>query len=422
MAKERKSIVDEALLESREIEKAFEANAKEILTRSMGSDIEEMVKENLENSGGLNEDDDEELELMASDEMDGDMDLDIDLDDEDDDMDLDIDFEDDEEEIDFDVDLDGEVDDDLETVDLTGASDSEVVTVFKKMGPEDEIEVVQTGDSIDIKDNQTGAEYRVELGGSEEMGMDMNLDMDMDMDLDSDDDTEIDLDDLESMETMDSDDLGESVIYEIEIDDEDGMGESAYMDDEEDYEDNMKEASRTLASGRKWGRKGLDKPKSAPRHLRQESRRPMNTKLIKENTVLKNNIKSVIKENEELKSDYNSMVDALKEFKNKLNEVAVFNSNLTYAVRLFTENTTTKEEKLDIIKRFDGAKTLKESKNIYKQLVKEVSSKKPIKESINEKINETKSSGSSAQINESSVYVNPEFEKMKKLWSYDYKQ
>jgi len=226
---------------------------------------------------------------------------------------------------------------------------------------------------------------------------------------------------------MDSDDLGESVIYEIEIEDDedddmddedDNMGESAYMDDD----DNVKEASRTLGSGRKWGRKGLDKPKSAPRHLRQESRRPMNTKLIKENTVLKNNIKSVIKENEELKSDYNSMVDALKEFKNKLNEVAVFNSNLTYAVRLFTENTTTKEEKLDIIKRFDGAKTLKESKNIYKQLVKEVSSKKPIKESINEKINETKSSGSSAQINESSVYVNPEFEKMKKLWSYDYKQ
>ena len=56
------------------------------------------------------------------------------------------------------------------------------------------------------------------------------------------------------------------------------------------------------------------------------------------------------------------MVDALKQFRQKLNEVAVFNSNLTYSVRLFTEHSTTKNEKVDIIKRFDEAKTLKEPK------------------------------------------------------------
>lgn len=422
MAKERKSIVDEALLESREIEKTFEANAKEILTRSMGSDIEQMVKENLENSNGLTEDDDEELELMVSDEMDDDNDdLDLNLGDEDDDLGLDLDDEEDDD-IDFDIDLDDEEDDeldvdtDIETIDLTGASDSEVVTVFKKMGPEDEIEVVQTGDTIDIKDNQTGAEYRVELGGS-----DVDMEVDVDLNLDS-DETEIDLDDFDSMETMDADDLGESVIYEIEIEDDEEEDEEDYDSDMSYMEDDeIEEASRTLGSGRKWGRKGLNKPTTAPRHLRQESTRPMNSKLLKENKVLKTNIKSVIKENEELKSDYNNMVDALKEFKNRLNEVAVFNSNLTYAVRLFTENSTTKDEKLEIIKRFDEAKSLKESKNTYKQLVKEFSTKKPIKESVEEKLNETKSSGSKAQINESSVYVNPEFEKMKKLWSYEYK-
>ncbi len=31
------------------------------------------------------------------------------------------------------------------------------------------------------------------------------------------------------------------------------------------------EASRTLGSGKRWGREGLDKPKAAPRHLRKES-------------------------------------------------------------------------------------------------------------------------------------------------------
>lgn len=48
MAEKRKSLIDEALLESKEIEKAFETNAKEILGRTMGSEIEEMVKETLE--------------------------------------------------------------------------------------------------------------------------------------------------------------------------------------------------------------------------------------------------------------------------------------------------------------------------------------------------------------------------------------
>ena len=59
MAEKRKSLIDEALLESEQIKKAFETNAKEILTRTMGSEIEEMVKESLEGSIALTEDDDD---------------------------------------------------------------------------------------------------------------------------------------------------------------------------------------------------------------------------------------------------------------------------------------------------------------------------------------------------------------------------
>ena len=55
---------------------------------------------------------------------------------------------------------------------------------------------------------------------------------------------------------------------------------------------------------------------------------------------------------------------ALNIFRTKLNEVAVFNSNLAYATRLFTEHTTTKQEKINILKRFDNVETIKESKNL----------------------------------------------------------
>ena len=167
----------------------------------------------------------------------------------------------------------------------------------------------------------------------------------------------------------------------------------------------------------------IDGGKAEAMDYLNESKSPKFLELTKKNKVLQNKVSGIQSENEQLKEDYNKMVDALKQFRTKLNEVAVFNSNLTYAVRLFTENTTTKEEKVDIIKRFDDVKSLKESKNVYRQLINEISKKSPIKESIDEKLNVTKTSGSAeTKINESQVYVNPELEKMKKLWGYDYKK
>jgi hypothetical protein len=244
--------------------------------------------------------------------------------------------------------------------------------------------------------------------------------------------------------------MSEGVIYEIHMDDE--MG-GDYMDDEmgedhmEDMEDELtkfiptaaeleledgegdvviddeieENSTRNFANGRRQRLRPDSFPKSLERPgVRNESKKPKFLKLIKENDTLKGEVSSIKTENETLKEDYNNMVDALKQFRNKLNEVAVFNSNLTYTVRLFTEHTTTKNEKLDVIKRFDEVKSLKESKNTYKSLVKEISTTKaPIKETIEEKFNDTKGSGS-AQITESNVYVNPEFKEMKRLWDYKY--
>ena len=317
MANERKSIIDEALLESAQIEKAFEANAKEILTRTMSSEIEEMVKESLEGSIGLTEDEDEENA-------------------------------------------------ELELLDL-------------ELGDSDEMDASGAGEEVDL-----------EMGDEE-------------------------MDDEES----------EEIEYQVVLDDDEDEEDDDEMDDdmsEGDYMDDMEEGKspRTLSKAAKVpNRKSSDI--NSNRVKMGESKKPKFLKLINENKDLKDKVSSITSENETLKEDYNKMVDALKQFRDKLNEVAVFNSNLTYSVRLFTENTTTKEEKLEIIKRFDDVKTLKESKATYKGLVKEISKKEPIKESVEEKLNETKSSGSSTEINESQVYVNPELEKMKKLWDYQYK-
>jgi hypothetical protein len=168
--------------------------------------------------------------------------------------------------------------------------------------------------------------------------------------------------------------------------------------DDADFETRKKEtkeASRTLGSGRRWGRKGLDKPKAAPRHLKVEN---TNTKEIQ---VLR-------EKNEEYRK-------ALNVFRNKLNEVAVFNSNLAYTTRLFTEHSTSKQEKINILRRFDGIETLKESKNLYQSIKNELSSGSVTKKTVNESIEKTLTKGSSANLIESKTYENPQFLRMKDL-------
>jgi DNA repair ATPase RecN len=162
-----------------------------------------------------------------------------------------------------------------------------------------------------------------------------------------------------------------------------------------------KEASRTLGNGSNFRKGGLPKP-------RAHSKANIN---IKEN-VNEVEIQVLREKNEEYRK-------ALNVFRNKLNEVAVFNSNLAYATRLFTEHSTSKQEKINILRRFDSVETLKESKNLYKSIKEELSTttnnNQSINESIERKIENVQSTGSSINLIESKTYENPQFLRMKDL-------
>jgi hypothetical protein len=157
------------------------------------------------------------------------------------------------------------------------------------------------------------------------------------------------------------------------------------------------EAARTLGNGRKWGRKGLPKPRTAPRHLEVES--------------FSSEVNLLREKNEEYKK-------ALDFFRNKLDEVATFNSNLAYATRLFTEHSTTKQEKINILRRFDNVESIKESKNLYKTIKEELEEGKgngSINESVQRTVIKTPKNGSSTNLIESKTYENPQFLRMKDL-------
>jgi len=180
-------------------------------------------------------------------------------------------------------------------------------------------------------------------------------------------------------------------------------GEKDYMKKKE-----TKEASRTLGNGSKDGSRGLRKARTNNRNMSFNPFKLHETESNGEMNLLR-------EKNEEYRK-------ALDVFRTKLNEVAVFNSNLAYATRLFTEHSTTKQEKINILKRFDTVESLKESKNLYRTIKNELSStgssnEQSINESIERKVINTVQTGSATNLIESKTYENPQFLRMKDLMS-----
>jgi hypothetical protein len=165
-----------------------------------------------------------------------------------------------------------------------------------------------------------------------------------------------------------------------------------------------KEAARTYGMGSKEGR-GLRKGITPNRNF----------------TYGKNGVKteSTQEEVSMLRQKNDEYRKALNVFREKLNEVAIFNSNLAYATRLFTEHSTTKKEKINILRRFDDVETLKESKNLYKSIKDELAKvdTKSINESVGAKLNKSVSTGSSTTLIETKTYENPQLLRMKDLIS-----
>ena len=270
-----------------------------------------------------------------------------------------------------------------EELDMTSASDEDVIAIYKKLSGDDEIEIV--GDEIHLSVSEPG-EYVIKTS---------------------------DLEDAPEMEP----EMGD-VDYEIEMGDEEGGEEPTDLmpvDDEEGEEEEEEaeegaeepiEEKISIGTGmsvgthrNKTGAGSIGAPEN-PKAITESAK-----KLVSE-TTKKYNL--LLTEASKLKAENEEFRKALKEFRTKLVETVVFNSNLTYVTKLFTEHATTKVEKQNIIKRFDEEVTnLKESKKLYKTIANELETRKPISESVENKIIKEATTSSSKQLNESTAYVDP---------------
>ena len=529
---ENKNLVQEALIQMKQVEEAIAENAKGILHSTMKEEIKQLVKESLSE-----QDDEEEVDTdLDADIDDTDVDTEVDTD-----VDMDMDVDDDEMDMDVDTDIDMDSEDES-PIDLTDASDEEILKVFKAMGEDDGIIVKKDGNNIHLTDDDADTEYLVKLGESEEDEINMNEMYDI-MNQETDesvqdvidaifdgDTSEVDIKDVEpDDEMMESDD--DEVVYEIHLDDdESGMVdeqdddyddyESGIVDEQDDYDyesgvdesyiregksktnpkgvgigsgpkftykksaggfkedkkqgpksvgtgkakfeykkgGNMEGKSKIVKAETKEGQGYEDKEdeRLAMNHGKIASKNLKSTKARRDdagfekaetkeaartygfgskegrglrkgitnnrNYVYSNSGVKVESTNAEvsmLREKNEEYRKALNVFREKLNEVAIFNSNLAYATRLFTEHSTTKKEKINILRRFDGVETLKESKSLYKSIKDELTKgdTQPITESVETKLNKQVSTGSSVNLIESKTYENPQFLRMKDLMS-----
>ena len=482
-----KNLVNETLLQIQNLEEVINENAKEILASTMKEEISELVKESMK------EETDQEVEMKEAEEDELETEVEFEDEDESEEEESEEDEEYEEEEDDemsgmMGMGMDDEMSgmmgmDDEPVADLTGEDDfEEVFKVFKNMKNSDTVTVVPDGDYTKISDDETEAEYLLQMEGEEEE--------------DDDDETE---EGYQAMEEEMYEDASyqpkeetEEVMYEIEIDDTpaDELGEEEYEFEleegsYEDAEDNesykpMMEAKKAkkmetkegmkpkvgkgakLGSAKKFSYKksaggfkedmkkanplkGTGKPKFEFKEGEDMEMMPKGKMVKKGETkeasrtygmgwrkgalpkgartgskIARQQNESVMEEMEMLRAKNEEYRKALNLFRDKLNEVAIFNSNLAYATRLFTEHSTSKQEKINILRRFDTAETLKESKALYKTIkdeLSQVTKVTPITESIERVIDREPQSGSAINLIESKTYENPQFLRMKDIMS-----
>jgi hypothetical protein len=476
---EKKSLVEDTFLQMKNLEEVINENAKGILASTMKEEIRSLVKESLNE-----QDDDEEIDVDAEfDDTDvSDDDVDNFDDGDEDGLSIDADF-DDEDEDDDTLDLTGASSEDvLKVFKAMGPEDGVIVKKEDDMihlsdenndvdyfiqlseseQEQDEIEMMKNdeiGESwmeeedgttetiyeimLDEEDDDDGEEYSKHLGGEMEERYHMGRrhrndpeDEDEDLDFETDwSQLEEDLDEefvIESKSNFKAKGVGMGNASKFKYDKKPnqgqgfktkmkqgtrgvGMGKAKFEYKEgENMEKGKnttvkkmetKEASRTLGNGSNFRKGGLPKPRA---HSKANT-------AIKKESVDNRELQVLREKNEEYRN-------ALNVFRDKLNEVAVFNSNLAYATRLFTEHSTTKQEKINILKRFDSVETLKESKNLYRIVKDELSNSSSkenntISESFERTVEKTPSSGSAVNLIESKTYENPQFLRMKDLMS-----
>lgn len=390
------SVLEESLIEYNDIKKMVEENSKntitDIIRDTVKKELKDIITEGVEdeddNGDGLDDitpdtgsetEIENENEPESSEEPEGETEMDTDGE-----IEPEVDGEED-----FDIDQFKTGDDEY---DLTNHSIEDVVKVFKKIDDNDSIIVKKLEDGkIEINDTENGAEYLIDLGeGEPETDVeDVNGDEGI-----FDEDVEIEIEgEPQSEDNDENEELTESEV-EIELDGAEDMVDEKNM-------------TQSISANRRAGHMTQTRIANAPgannrdgaQLIKNESKKiaeEYNKKLKKIESAYQTKFKKINEEIEEYKN-------TLMLFRDKLKENAVLNNNLAKYVKIVTENATTKDEKLDILKRFSNeANTIEDGNKLYESIKNELNKKETPNLQIDKQYNVTATP--KQQVNEQIIY------------------
>jgi hypothetical protein len=357
------------------------------------------------------------------------------------------------------------VDDD--TYDLTGEKDYDsVVKVYKLLKDEDNVVVKKDGDKLTLKDGANDAEYVIDLGTEDEDG---ELDAEVDIDecggacaLKEEDGSQFagipNNENRKNRKTMKE---NKEKIFEIDLGYTDNYQKEDPIEGLSNAEPGKgKDWDKGLPKGteKPWAGKGTEKagdpykeavneqgeegitdivdgekPSEAPveeatnvggavqergagkshipagreeyvpdgsRHLSAGG----DYKEVKLAESILSKSEAILKENKELRA-------TLSKVKSALQEALMVNVNLGKVTKLFLENTTTQNEKVDIINRFNEAKTIDQSNALYESIKRELQKENKQNVMLEEKSMDVRGSA----INENKIYESQDLLSMKDL-------
>ena len=323
--------------------------------------------------------------------------------------------------------------------DMTGADSEDIKRVWKLMNDGDDIVIKQQDGKIDLKDNESGAEYLIDLNGEEEPEVAKTEDEEpvyeitfnkkpimKEENLGYTDnyqgkDVMVGKEPYDSATPNKTNDWDEGApdgkdkpwagptkgkgkpyggevneevaeeggdLFEITFDEcGDGMPVDGPMEEGATFPD---ENSMRLNPGNEVH----DEPHRR-RHNDKEGNMSDGTAM---NEAIQKKLEKIEEENRILKS-------SLVKFRKALNEAVLTNYNIGNFVNLVLENSTTKQEKYDILKRFSNeAKTVEQSKALYESINKQLKSVNKGGVSIDKPMNINESAVKN--INESTIYKN----------------
>lgn len=286
--------------------------------------------------------------------------------------------------------------------DLTSMSGDDVVKVLKVMKPEDGdgVRVIKKDDgNIQLIDDENDAEYLIVLddeceGGECELGESVMNEGNVDLGYTD------NYQDKTAM-TMDMDDGAKTRKWNAGTPTGNGKRWVGHKGDMSPYNENVNEAeedecivevemdecgdapveeSAMTMANKRTDREPNMEDNGHERERRHRNRTGVNPTMNKTNESINRKLEELQNENKQLKQIAETMRD-------RLNEAVVINSSLGKIIKLVTENTTTRDEKINIVNRFNDVQSVKESNQLYESISKELKNAHPINNTVDNAVN-----------------------------------